>query len=520
VSGRDLRKFTSSKSFDIVDRKMSVETLTAENILLKSEIERLYGIIKLMKRDQYGAKSERVEEIPAEQLIFNEIEAEAALPRSDDTETITYKRKKGRQPKKPFPEHLAREERLIDIAEEEKRCPHDGHRLKEIGEERTEKLKTIPAQMSVIVEIKKEYACPHCESHMAQGKSPSILPGTIATPELLAFIVYSKFFQALPLYRLEEQFRLNGIALKRGTMARWLVQLNEPLMPLYNLLQEKAFEGGYMAIDATHLQVLKEKGRLAEAKSFMWARGSPERGIVLFDYDVSGGGGVAKRLMAGFSGALQADAHRGYGALDLTELRLLGCMMHSRRRFHDAFLIGKKQPGLASEAIAMFKWLYDKEESYKKKGLTPAERKTIRDKEIGPSLAAMKEWSEAKLQKVPKKSPIGNALNYFIAEYGELTAFLADGRYEMDNGWIERSIRKFAIGRNNWLFSDSVEGAHSSALLYSLAVTAKLNGKNPFEVLTEIFSRLPMATTADDYENLVALLLSPTNPLSCQKKDG
>ena len=148
---------------------------------------------------------------------------------------------------------------------------------------------------------------------MAQARSNSILPGTIATPELLSFIIFSKYFQALPLYRLEELFKLNGIDLKRGTMARWLVRVKEQLMPIYNLLQDKAFESGYMCIDATHVQVLKEPGRKAETKSFMWARGSPERGIVLFDYDPSGGGQVAKSLMMGFSGALQADAHRGYG---------------------------------------------------------------------------------------------------------------------------------------------------------------------------------------------------------------
>jgi len=106
-----------------------------------------------------------------------------------------------------------------------------------------------------------------------------------------------------------------------------------------------------MAIDATNVQVLKEPGRRAEKKSFMWARGSPELGIVLFDYDPSGGGKIAKKLMEGYEGALQADAHRGYGALDQTKLKLLGCMMHSRRRFYEAFLIGKKAPGYASEAL-------------------------------------------------------------------------------------------------------------------------------------------------------------------------
>lgn len=272
------------------------------------------------------------------------------------------------------------------------------------------------------------------------------------------------------------------------------------------------------AIDATPVQVLKEPGRAPQTKSTMWARGSPELGIVLFDYDTSGSGAVAKKLMTGFTGALQADAHRGYGALDPQGIKLLGCMMHSRRRFHEAFLIGKEKPGLASDALAMFKWLYDKEASYKKQGLTPEERKEIRSSEIGPSLEEIKKWAEYNLPKTLKSSPIGNALNDYISEYQQLTAFLADGRYEMDNGWLERMIRKFGIGRNNWLFCDTVEGAHASSLHYSLMITAKLNGKDPFRVMTEIFEKLPFATTASDYEKLTELLLSPTNPHSCQKR--
>lgn len=151
--------------------------------------------------------------------------------------------------------------------------------------------------------------------------------------------------------------------------------------------------------------------------------------------------------------------------------------------------------------------------------MTPAERKAIRDLEIAPALEKMKKWAQIKLPKVPKSGLLGNALNYFINEYPELTGFLADGRYEIDNGWIERTIKKIAIGRNNWIFCDTVEGAHASAMLYSFAITAKLNGKNPFEVMTEIFTKLPDAKTVEDYEGLATLLLSPVNPLSCRKKE-
>ena len=141
---------------------ISTEDLQKENTYLKAEVDRLSGIIKLLKRSQFGKKSERVENIE-EQLLFNEIEKEAVTPAPPETETITYTRKKGRQKKKPFPDNLERKEKILDLKDEEKVCPHDGATLKEIGEEVTEKLKTVPARMWVEVERKKKYACPTCE---------------------------------------------------------------------------------------------------------------------------------------------------------------------------------------------------------------------------------------------------------------------------------------------------------------------------------------------------------------------
>ena len=496
-----------------------ISEIENENKILKDEITRLNSIILLLKRSHFGSKSERVEEIPAEQMVFNEIEFEAPNA-EEEKQTVIYERKKGRGKKKPFPKDTHREEVIIDLPEDQKLCPHDGTKLKEIGEEVTEKLKSVPARISILVERKKKYICPCCESFMAQAQSHSILPKTIATPELLSFIVFSKFFQSLPLYRISELFKLNGIELKRGTMARWLILVSEKLVPIWNILEEKVFESGYMCIDATHVQVLKEEGRDPKTKSFMWARGSPEKGIVLFDYDPQGGGAVAKRLVTGFQGALQADAHRGYNALDRGQIHLLGCMMHARRRFHNAWLIGGKKPGLAADGIKMLKFIYDKEEEYKNKNLTPEKRKEWRDKEVDPSLEVIKNWCLIQKEKVLPSSPISNALNYFINEYTELTAFLKDGRYEIDNGWVERTIKRFAIGRKNWLFSDTVDGAKASSILYSLTLTAKLNDKDPFVVLAEILKKLPMAKTIDDYEQLANLLLSERNPNSCKKKEG
>ena len=503
---------------------MPPEELLKENKYLKDRTQHLEGeneqlrkIIMLLKKDKFGSKAERFENI-TDQLLFNDIEVEAPHA-PEEKETITYTRKKGKKKKKPIPEHIPREEKVIDLSEKEKICPHDGSPLKCIGSVVTEKLKTVPAQSTVIVEKRLKYACPCCEEHMNEAKSPSILPGTIATPEILAFTIFSKFFQALPLYRLEEMYKLQGIELRRSTMARWMVQVSKMLRPLWNILEDTMLESGYVTIDASSLQVLKEKDRKPQTKSFMWSRGSPERGIVLFDYNISGGGAIAKSLMEGFEGALQADAHRGYGALERQHLNLLGCMMHARRRFYKAWLEGKKAPGLASEGLSFIKKMYAFEEIYKEQKLTAEERKTRRDQEVAPLVRSLKTWCEAHKPKVLPQSRLGNAINYFINEYDELAGFLKNGRFEIDNGWQERQFKKYAIGRKNWVFCDTVEGAHATSILYSMAFTIKLNGKNPFDVLVEIFEKLPRTKTAEDYQKLVDLMLSPPNK-TCLKKEG
>ena len=473
----------------------------------EQENDALKKIIKMYNKEKFGSKSEVYQEENLQQ-IFNEIETEgqdAQLPMLQ--ETITYTRKKGRGKKKPFPEDLPREDKIIDIPDNEKTCPYDGTKLKLIGEDIVEKLKTVPAQSTIIVERKQKYACPCCEGHLVQGKTKPILPKTIATPEILSFLIFSKFFQGLPLYRLEELYKLQGISLTRGTMARWLIQVSEKLIPVWNVLEERVLDSGYLAIDATKMQVLKEKNRKPQDKSFMWVRGSPEQGIVLFDYNVSGGGEVAKTLLEGINGgAVQADAHRGYNTLNKKELSLLGCMMHARRRFYKAWVKGGKKQGLSEIGLKMIKRLYSLERAFKDQGLTNNQRYKARLKEVKPYLEKIKKWCIKKQPKVLKTSDVGNAINYFITEYDELAGFLKSGRYEIDNGWAERMIRKFAIGRNNWMFSDTVEGAHASSILYSFALTAKVNDKDPFKVMTEVFEKVPFAETIDDYESIANIL--------------
>jgi hypothetical protein len=339
---------------------------------------------------------------------------------------------------------------------------------------------------------------------------PSIIPKGIATASLLAHIVTAKFVDGLPLYRQENQFERLGINIPRSTMGRWIVKAAATCQGIWNALEERLLSSFYTSCDETTVQVLKEKDRAAELKSWMWVRATPadEKKVVLFDYDPSRGGDVVKRLLSAYEGYLQVDGYCAYNSFfkENTFATRLGCNMHSRRKYFDAAEAGaKKGQSLAEEGLRFYKALYAIEE--RAKGLFPHERFWLRKAEALPIWETMKAWAERHQGSVPPKSKVGQAFHYFISEYEYLRSYLYDGRLEMDNGFAERAITNFAVGRKNWLFSDTVAGAQASALFYSFVVTAKINGVDPYRALLRIFDEVPTASTADDYEHLAGILL-------------
>jgi transposase len=307
---------------------------------------------------------------------------------------------------------------------------------------------------------------------------------------------------ALPLYRQEAIFKRIGVILSRGTMARWLIEISQKLMPLYNLLQEELLARDYVHMDETNVQVLKEEGKKATSKSWMWVRysgtGPP---IILYDYSPTRSGQVPLELLEGFSGYLQVDGYDGYSQVcEKNKLIRLGCMDHARRKFTDAFKTsGSKDIG--KRALVYFKLLYKIEEDLA--GRTPEEKLKVRQEKSKSILLEMKEWVDSKKDKVPPQSVGGKALSYFVNEYQYLVRYLEDGRLNISNAPIENKIRPFAIGRKNWLFSHSVEGAQASAMFYSLIETAKANNADPFDWLRGVLEKLPYAQTVEDYEDLL-----------------
>ena len=492
---------------EVESLKEEVKNLKSQIDSYKSEVSIMSENIRLLKKALYGESSERVEDLPDQYKLFNEVELEDHKAPVKEI-TVSYTRQKGKQKRKPLPEGLEREVLINDIPEDQKICAKHGTALKEIKAEVKEYLVTRPPEVRIREVHNKKYICPCCDKAPVKSKSKAIIPGSIATEETLAFIIFSKYFQHLPLYRLEHLYKLYDIELKRGVMASWLINISERFIPLYNVLEERMLSTGYVGIDETRVQVLKEEGRKAQTKSSMWVRASEELGIALFDYDRSKESPAVNRLLGGYTGVIQADEHSCCDQIE-KELKLrLGCMMHARRRFKKALDVSGGTSKLALEGLSFFKKLYEFEASYKKQNLSTTQRAKQRELDHLPLLESFRSWLLEKKEKVPPKTKIGNAVNYSLNYWTHLTNYLKDGRYEIDNGFVERQIKQFALGRKNWLFASSVEGAEASSILYSLLVTIKLNNKNPYESLVYILKKLPATNTPEDWDDLADFILS------------
>ncbi len=489
--------------------KLQVENYREKIKHFELEVSRLHEMLLDLKRMKFGTKSERWES--PEQLVFNEVEVEARKPEpsiedDDEIRIEGYTKKRGHR--KAMPSDLEREVIIIELPESE-RFTEDGMTLKIIGYEISEKLSYEPSKTKVIEYRRAKYGVDSGDYEKTAPPVPSIIPKGIATPELVAAITTQKYSYGMPLYRQEEMFAQMGLDLPRQTMARWVVQSSEACIPVYNILCDRLLENFYVSCDETHTQVLKEKGRTAESKSWMWVRCTPfgKNKIILFDYDPSRSGNVAKRLFTDFKGFLQVDGYAGYNILEKNlEIMRIGCNMHGRRYFEKARTIGAKSgQSLGEVGLKFYKKLYELEEEWR--SLPPEERHRLRQEKHVPIWSEFRAWAELNHKKVPPKSKIGEALHYFLSEYAYLIGYLRDGRLEMDNGFAERAVRKFAIGRNNWMFADTEDGGHASAMFYSLICTAKINGVNTYEGMKYLFTELPKAQTLEDFERLADVIM-------------
>lgn len=491
--------------------------------LYEEEIERLNEMLNGLKRSKYGKKSERYES--QEQMIFNEAEvlAKNLKPElsdeiiiSSETDTnnekeITVKEhtKKIRGHRKALPKDLPREVLNIELPESERISSDGVTPLKIIGYEVSEKLVYEPAVIKVLEIHRAKYGVEVGDYERTAPHAPAIIPRSFVTPELAASIITQKYAYGLPLYRQEDMFLELGIDIPRQTQARWVMAHAQALMPIFNILNERLLSNSYISCDETYTQVLKESGKKAESKSYMWVRSTPhsKNKIILFEYSPSRSSEVAKKLFEDFKGYVQVDGYAGYNFLeDKNGVFRIGCNMHGRRYFEQAKTDGAKSgKTLAEVGLKFYQQLYDLDDESKKLDL--AEKQKHRLEKHKPIWDEFKIWVEGHIKKVPPKSKLGKALNYFTNEYEYLIGYLKDPILEIDNGFVERAIRKFAIGRNNWMFSDTEAGADASSMFYSVLCTANVNGLKPFNLLKYLFQEIPKAKTLEDIENLADIIM-------------
>ena len=378
-----------------------------------------------------------------------------------------------------------------------------------MGEETSEQLEFIPAQVKVIEHVRPKYSCRHCEHNGTEVKiriapvPKTPISKSIATPSLLAQVITSKYQYALPLYRQEQMFRQLGIDLNRKTLAEWMMRCGDLLEPVYQQLKTKLLEQPVIQADETPVQVLKED----KHRCYMWVyctgTDSPSNepgavpNIVLYDYQSSRSGQCARDYLGDYRGYLQVDGYAAYGQ---TAAMLSGCWAHARRKFVEAKQAQPKgKTGKADWVINHIQKLYRVEADIK--DLKPIEKQRIRQDKSRPLLDEFNAWLDKSANQVPPRTAVGKAVTYTLGQWNKLERYLENGQLNIDNNRVERAVKPFVIGRKNWMFSNSANGARASAILYSIIETAKANGVIPFDSL-----RYVLQAVAENPEDIDSLL--------------
>lgn len=517
----ELKKIIAQLHADRQQSEVEKESLRASHEVEKtslreeyeSALDLLHEQVRHLYNQMFGPKSEKTYGGSPQLLLFDMPEPAPESESEEQVEVPAHTRKKSGR--KPLPEKLPRVEVIHDIDEEEKVC-RCGAPLTRIGEEVSEKLDIIPAIIRVIKHIRPQYSCKSCEGVEDDGPTvkiapvpPQIIPKGIASGGLLAHVLTAKFEDALPFYRQEKQFTRLGVELGRATMCNWATKAAEACKPLLSLLQKDIISGPLVNIDETPVQVLAEPGRSPTTKSYMWIfrGGDPQKPSLIYQYHPTRSGGVASTFLREYQGVVQTDGYAGYNFLDIRdEIDHLGCWAHVRRKFMDAQKSrGKnvKKSGSVDVGLGFIKKLYTIEKQAKTQNLSPSQLVQLRKKEAEPVLGKFRIWLEKKSLHVVPKSLLGKAVSYALSQWHRLTGYINNGVVTPDNNLAENSIRPFVVGRKNWLFAGTPEGAAASAAIYSLVETAKNNELDVYGYLRYLFEQLPFAQSEDDYRKLL-----------------
>jgi transposase len=493
-----------------------LRVVRTERDLLKEQLSRF-------KRQLFEAKSE-VSAAHQKDMFFNEAELQGAQARpaaeeSDDDKIDVPAHRRANRGRKPLDPALPREVVRHELPEAERVCPHDGTALRQIGVEVSEQLDIVPQQVRVIRHERVKYACPCCDGGLRlAAKPPQVIPKGLLSEAALAWVITSKYLDGRPLYRQAALLgRFGGTELSRNTLAAGVVRVGQAVQPVVNLMRDALLDSLIVHGDETEVQVLKEPGRRAQAKSYMWvqmtqASGAHSTGppIRLFGYSPSRSTQAARTLYEGMRprGVLMSDGYESYAAIaEQHRLVHLGCWAHCRRYFHEALqALPKDKRGaeqLPARFIELIGRLYKVEADARRDELDAQALAQQRKLHSVPVLEQTRALALQHLHGVLPASLLGKALHYLTAQWPKLARYVDDGRWPIDNNACENAIRPFVVGRRNWLFADTVAGANASANLYSLLQTCLANGIDGYRYLSALLVELPKARTVEDYDALL-----------------
>ena len=460
------------------ENKPTYEELLFQNEQLKSELASLKRLI-------FGQKSERFVPEQNDNQLSLLVRQETSSPVVK--EQISYTRRKPKKQQKkhptrqPIPAHIPRFDIIIKPDE-------DVSGLKKIGEEVTEELEIEPPKLYVNRYIRPKYARPKDEGVVIAPLPSRPIEKGIAGPGLIAHTLISKYVDHLPLYRQIQQHKRQGVVIADSTINGWKQAGYELIVPLVHRLRDQVLNSSYLMVDETPIRVLDPGLKGKTHRGYYWVYYDPLGCQVFFDYQKGRGRDGPKKHLKNYIGFLQTDGYKAYDDFaSRKEITLVGCMAHARRYFFDA---QKNDPDRAEWMLLRLQQLYKIERHAREHQLSFDRRYEERQKNAVPIMKEIKTWLDENVYAVLPQSAIGKAFQYMLNQWPRLENYLLDGRLEIDNNLVENAIRPIALGRKNYLFAGSHNGAEQAAAIYTLVANAKLQQVEPFAYLRDILKRI------------------------------
>ena len=506
-----------------------IAALEERNRLLRLQVEQQAEQIRALQKVIYAPKSEKAKYICPEgftqDTLFDEAEVcVAADPEPTEPKIISIPAhtRKPKRTKDELAKTLPVVEVLHTTPESERSCNICANQMQPIGKELVrQELSIIPAQAFVTHTYRENYACHTCEAetdeaNIVKAKTPeAVVKRGLAAPSAVAYTMYQKYVNAMPLYRQEKDWLNFGVKISRATLANWIIYTaNRWLAPLWSAMKDILLLSQLIYADETVVQVLSEPGKTPQSKSRMWvyatgnpppdvleganADGTPR--IILYDYQPDRAGENARRfLTVDHPFYLHTDGYEGYNGV--ANAVRVGCWAHARRKWNEAMPKSPPKDNPAYIGLRYCQKLFELERKYAESGMSPDERLAARREHSKPVAEAYYAWLENDLRPLAG-SKLAIAATYAKNQKAELMMFLETGLVELSTNYVENAIRPFAVGRKNWLFADSVAGATASAVIYSIIETAKANALNPYEYLLLLFTELPQVLAANPLADL------------------